>query len=137
MIILPDEYSMFDDFTVERDGLYYGGPFPYCVHEGLAISIYKWRKQRAMLEAGRFLYDGGTLTCGLCFLFDKDGCLGCPIRETTGVEGCMDTPYGRCYHAVRNREIGLALKEVDAELSLLEDLWSKLPEEDHEGLDNG
>lgn len=37
------------------------------------------------------IYDVNT--CGLCNLFFRRGCLGCPIREVTGLKSCNGTAY--------------------------------------------
>ncbi len=37
--------------------------------------------------------DNGIDSCGLCDLFNKDDCSGCPIRKITGRSYCEGTPY--------------------------------------------
>ena len=33
-------------------------------------------------------------SCNLCDKFAMDTCIGCPIREKSGVDGCRNTPWG-------------------------------------------
>lgn len=37
--------------------------------------------------------DNGRMNCNLCTVFLEKDCNGCPVKETTGHEGCDFTPY--------------------------------------------
>jgi hypothetical protein len=139
MLILPDEFSIFNDFDVELYCLEYAGPRPYCNHEGLAISIFKWRRIVEEIRDCSNLYrDGDVSTCGLCLLYNHGGrdsaCLDCPIYKETGEVFCMNTPYYDYPRAYEEDDFVGALAAAEGELAFLEGLWDKLPphEEDHE-----
>ena len=72
------------------------GLYPESVEEALELSIQKWKSIIYLTERGfKIRADGGPSTCGLCTLFHhrEDPCYGCPIRERTGLDGCIDTPH--------------------------------------------
>jgi len=62
----------------------------------LKSSIAKWR----LWAAGKMRRDEtpGAGSCPLCGLFIKKMCLGCPVRERTGLPACEETPYCVAYH---------------------------------------
>ena len=37
--------------------------------------------------------ENGDEDCPLCKMFFNDNCEGCPVKETTGLVSCDDTPY--------------------------------------------
>lgn len=41
----------------------------------------------------------GPKSCALCRKFYGSGCDGCPIKESTGKDGCRGTPYDRAVDA--------------------------------------
>lgn len=137
MLILPDVFSVFDDFGIDHGYLEYCGPRPLCDHEGLAISIFKWRRIVVELNQFNLYHDGDVDTCGLCLLYNlpskrilDDTCLECLIFKETGKTFCEGTHYYDYVRAYDNDDYEKALVAVKGELAFLEGLWSKL--EDHE-----
>ena len=41
----------------------------------------------------------GPSECGLCSMYHKEHCRGCPIAFAVGQLGCKGTPYGRAFEA--------------------------------------
>lgn len=59
--------------------------------EALEGSIRKWEA----IVAGTGTDKGGR-NCPLCQMFNRDNkthCVGCPVREHTGLAACRNTPY--------------------------------------------
>jgi len=80
-------------FYINAQGdLTYDGPRPETLDEAWDISIAKWR-YLSEHEAHPLYGDGGSLTCGLCMLFIRKDCVGCPIFKDTGRPACANTPY--------------------------------------------
>lgn len=135
MLILPDEFSIFNDFEVDYH-LFYQGPMPYCNHEALAISIYKWQAIVKEARDGHLMHDGGTNTCGLCFLHHRVDqgitCRSCPVFEKTGFIWCHETPYSRCTSAWVHEDIQTFLSTAEEELAFLEFLWPEMKPHEEE-----
>jgi len=103
--LLAKEY----EFRVEEDVLLYEGPQPKTMLEALVLSIAKWR----VLVDTPVDDDGGPTTCGLCGLYFKQDCWGCPVSKATGRAWCMDTPYTEyIYYPDQNRLKDIALAEL-------------------------
>lgn len=72
--------------------------------------------------------DDGPHNCPLCALFfwKEDMCVGCPVMEKTGVDGCGNTPYDEWsrenFAEVIDKE---SLKLAKAELAFLKRLLPK------------
>ncbi len=65
--------------------------------EALQASIRKWAKYTAASEVPEL----GPGSCPLCLMFHEsyggrrdDSCKGCPVRDASGLSGCINTPYG-------------------------------------------
>ena len=58
--------------------------------KALEGSIKKWEK----IVSGKG-GDDGTDNCPLCLLFYYDSCVGCPVSKSTGIRGCIDSPYNK------------------------------------------
>lgn len=56
----------------------------------LKASIAKWERN-AVAESWREA-SIGFISCALCSLY-YSSCVGCPVMESTGVRGCVKTPY--------------------------------------------
>jgi hypothetical protein len=54
----------------------------------LDLSIKKWEDILAGTES-----DEGSDNCALCYLFVREACIGCPVREYTGYKFCDESPY--------------------------------------------
>ncbi len=54
----------------------------------LELAIEKWYD----IKAGRH-NNIGPSTCALCYVYWRHDCVGCPIYEETGCDGCEHTPY--------------------------------------------
>jgi hypothetical protein len=118
-----NEYIAFDQFEIKYGFLSYCGPRPQRLLEGLAISIFKWRRIVKAIEAHELLDDCGTSTCGLCMLYDDLGCTRCPVSGVTGAPGCMNTPYSNYVYALRYHDEDGALGAAKKELVFLQSLW--------------
>ena len=79
--------------------IYLNAEFPEDMREEEAIvaSIDKWKEIEAAARGfGRDeIADGGGITCGLCHLYHRKNCSGCPVASKTGARDCKRTPY---YH---------------------------------------
>ena len=104
---------------------------PKDVKEALECSIMKWEMIVKVLESDSFIFplkDGGTITCALCHMFNgrasslRNYCKGCPIREHTGFNECIKTPYNDYYNAMDNKD---ALKAAKEEVEFLISLQNK------------
>lgn len=106
----------------------------------LKESIEHWRR----LYTGKLKFGEGIgpRDCALCRQFNKiyystqDGrqgnCDGCPVKERTGLNGCVGTPYDACKDFLDNDEHSLTDGEFqDLALLELEFLESLLPKEEH------
>jgi len=69
--------------------------------EALKASIAKWERNAEAKTPDD--YKTGQDDCPLCKLFiavsDLDMCVGCPVAEKTGEDGCSGTPYLRAWQA--------------------------------------
>lgn len=79
-------------------------------------SIAKWRG----IVAGTAT-DEGILNCPLCQLFtwlvdDRGECAGCPVRDATGSDNCIGSPYE---NYCETNSIADAQAELDFLISLL------------------
>mgnify|MGYP001487033241 CR=1 FL=1 len=108
-------------------------------------SIEHWRR----LYTGKRLRDEwiGPLSCALCRQFNalsfpkqngpESGCDGCPVKERTGKDYCVDTPYAACDkyladHSGTDADEAMNRGEFqDLALLELEFLESLLPKEEH------
>jgi len=80
-------------FYINAQGdLTYDGPRPETLDEAWDISIAKWRYLSEHDMTG-YPSDGSEFTCGLCLMFIRHGCRGCPVREDTDRPSCAGTPY--------------------------------------------
>lgn len=65
----------------------------------LKKSIAHWRRLEASVKDGSqmsALEEGwGVSSCALCHIYFVYGCVGCPVRESTGQDGCRNTPYSK------------------------------------------
>jgi len=102
-------------FYINAQGdLTYDGPRPETLDEAWDISIAKWRylSEHEMSPAAN---DGAISTCGLCKMFFRHGCDGCPIFKDTSRPSCSGTPYlyyqGDMETARAELEYLLALRE--------------------------
>jgi hypothetical protein len=104
---------------------------PTETRKALRSSISKWRRW----AAGKMRRDEapGVSSCPLCGLFIKRLCIGCPVRERTGLPACEGTPY--CVAAAQwarsSRHCpefkSAAAKEVEFLESLLPKVGSSMP----------
>lgn len=46
--------------------------------------------------------DRGPLDCPLCQQYHWYACCGCPIKEYTGLSGCVNTPYDNFYQITKH-----------------------------------
>lgn len=71
-------------------------------------SIEKWRK----IVIGEGVDNAGD-NCPLCKLYISLACNGCPVKDKSGRQFCIDTPYADFIRAVRNEkeEAGLSRYE--------------------------
>jgi hypothetical protein len=72
--------------------------------EALKASIAKWERN-AVAETPEDVRVGGR-ECPLCVLFNeylrganRARCVGCPVADHAGIDGCLNTPYGRAEDA--------------------------------------
>ena len=73
----------------------------------------KWK-----LVVDKYIPIGSCSTCGLCDLYNRVSCHGCPVRIISGKPVCRDTPYPNW----------VSLKSKDnaiAELEFLKDVKKK------------
>ena len=60
----------------------------------MRLSIDKWIAVESFLSQGHEVYQaGGTHTCGLCHLYHRYGCMGCPVSVESGQAYCSGTPF--------------------------------------------
>ena len=59
--------------------------------EALEASIKHWQENVAAVTPDDASTNGED--CALCDLFFEYDCIGCPVRERTGEEDCLDSPY--------------------------------------------
>lgn len=59
--------------------------------KALKASIAKWEKNARVRNLDNAKI--GAKECPLCRLFADDGCLGCPVRQATGMKRCWGTPW--------------------------------------------
>jgi hypothetical protein len=52
------------------------------------------------------LSDEGAINCPLCQLFARKGCIGCPVRASSGMAQCSGTPYANWYDGCRREHLG-------------------------------
>ena len=78
-------------FRIGEDGDVKVTGRPQSVEEALEFSIDKWEFIRD--NASDIITDGGTSTCGLCSMFARLACDGCPVKVYTGHSACQATPY--------------------------------------------
>ena len=57
--------------------------------KALKGSIKKWMAIVRSTEA----VERGVFNCPLCRLFHSNQCAGCPVKEKTGMYGCIGSPY--------------------------------------------
>ena len=87
------------------------GDVPKNEEEAWEITLSKW-ELLAQEERPIKVHDGGTNTCGLCYLYrgwhspDGSTCERCPIYLHTGKIECQGTPY------MRYKDRGLSPKEA-------------------------
>lgn len=103
--------------------LVYTGDTPKTVSEAMDISLEKWKlivdKLNQIISDGLDPSDpseansGSDKTCGLCMMFLSVGCIGCPIYNRTGQDGCEGTPFSDyCDADDINSELVAAIEEL-------------------------
>lgn len=96
----------------------------------LQESIRHWERLRDCTTVKAILDEGvGANRCALCQTYPWYlGCLGCPVKNETGIRGCRNTPYTEAYRYAkcRGREVGFDVrvwvKLAQAELDFLRSL---------------
>lgn len=94
-------------------------------------SIRKWEE----IVAGEEV-DDGVDNCPLCQLFYWEDCKGCPVKETTGKECCVGSPYDDEWNDIHQFDLTLSdkggyvhteqsLAAAKAELKFLKSLLPK------------
>lgn len=103
--------------------------------EALKASIEKWKEN--VVDPARMNLNYNS--CPLCVLFhpfqqdphqplgSPAACLGCPVREKTGMALCKGTPYYDTLEAFETEDFPLAAREARAELAFLRSLLPKGP----------
>jgi hypothetical protein len=104
--------------------------------QALEKSIEHWER----LAANRRLPGEkvGRDHCNLCILYNYSGsdCEGCPVKEKTGREGCMRTPYDKIAHLNMMTPSSYASQEfLEVAKEELLFLKSLLPKEEPEELE--
>jgi len=70
--------------------------------EALQASIDNWVQKRDAVDINEWEYIDDNKSCPLCIRYPSYECDGCPVRNRTGREDCLGTPYIEACRAFHN-----------------------------------
>jgi hypothetical protein len=83
--------------------------------EALISSIHHWKENKRLAKQGKDI-DISPSSCACCITWPV--CIGCPIAEFVGANGCTNTPYHKIAKQLANHKLP-RVKDIKREIRFL------------------